>query len=140
MTKLASMLIAASAAVVLLFSLVHLLYTFYGPKLLPRDKELLARMQEVSPVITQKATMWNFWVGFNASHSFGGITFAVVYGYLALVHPAFLFQSSFLQLFGLAMLSAYLLVAQKYWFRAPLQGLLMATLLYATALSIIFLR
>ena len=140
MIKLASMLIAASAAVVMLLCLVHLLYTFYGPKLLPRDKELLSRMQEVSPVITRKTTMWNCWVGFNASHSFGGITFGVVYGYLALVHPAFLFQSSFLLLFGLALLSSYLLLAQKYWFSTPLQGLLLATVLYATALPIIWLR
>lgn len=52
------MLIAASAAIILLLGLIHLLHTFYGPKLLPRDRDLKARMEEVSPVITRETTMW----------------------------------------------------------------------------------
>ena len=48
--------------------LIHLLYTFYGPKLLPGDRDLRARTQEVSPVITRETTMWKAWITFNASH------------------------------------------------------------------------
>ena len=40
MNTIASLLIAASAAIILLLGLIHLLYTFSGPKLLPRDSEL----------------------------------------------------------------------------------------------------
>ena len=134
MTKLPSTLIAVSAAVILLLGLLHLLYTFYGPKFLPRDPELLARMREVSPVITRQTTMWKAWVGFNASHSFGAILFGVVYGYLSLVHAAFLFQSTFLLLFGLALLLGYLFLAKSYWFSIPLRCILLATVLYAAAL------
>jgi hypothetical protein len=134
MTTLPSKLIAVSAAVLLLLGLLHLLYTFYGPKLLPRDPELLARMREVSPVITQQTTMWKAWVGFNASHSFGAILFGVVYGYLSLVHAAFLFRSTFLLLFGLALLVGYVFLAKSYWFSVPLRGILLATVLYAAAL------
>jgi hypothetical protein len=133
-TTLPSMLIAASAAVILLLGLLHLLYTFYGPKLLPRDPELLARMREVSPVITRQTTMWKAWVGFNASHSFGAILFGVVYGYLSLVHAAFLFQSIFLLSLGLALLLGYVFLAKSYWFSIPLRGILLATVLYAAAL------
>lgn len=52
MTSIAPYLIAASAAAILALGLVHLLYTFRGPKLRPRDGALQARMAEVSPVIT----------------------------------------------------------------------------------------
>jgi len=136
MNTIAPSLIAASAAIVLLLGLTHLVYTFYGPKLLPRDRELQMRMQEVSPVITRQTTMWKAWVGFNASHSYGAILFGAVYGYLALLHSAFLFQSTFLLLLGLLLLFGYVFLAKRYWFRVPLAGILLATLLYGLALVI----
>src|SRR5580700_12010980 len=96
-----SVFIAASAAVILLLGLTHLLYTFRGPLLHPRDPELTAKMMTVSPVITPETTMWRAWIGFNATHSFGLILFGLVYGYLALAHRDFLFQSDFLLAVGL---------------------------------------
>jgi hypothetical protein len=136
MNTVPSLLMAASAAIILLLGLIHLLYTFSGPKLLPRDSELQTRMKEVSPVITRQTTMWNGWIGFNASHSYGLILFGVVYGYLALVHTDFLFQSVFLLGFGLIMLSGYVFLARRYFFRTPLQGVLLALLLYGLALIV----
>jgi len=136
MNTLAPSLVAVSAAILLLLGLMHLLYTFYGPKLWPRDQELQTRMQQVSPVITRETTMWKAWVGFNASHSYGLILFGAVYGYLALVHSDFLFQSVFLLSLGLTMLFGYVFLARNYFFRIPLAGVLLATLLYALALII----
>ena len=81
---LAPLLIAASAGIIVVLGLLHLVYTFYGPKFLPRDRDLKTRMQEVSPVITRETTVWKAWVGFNASHSYGAILFGAVYGYLSL--------------------------------------------------------
>lgn len=46
MATLAGSLIAASAAVVLLLGLIHLVYTFHGRRLHPRDAELEARMRD----------------------------------------------------------------------------------------------
>jgi hypothetical protein len=137
MNTIAPLLVAASAAIVLLLGLLHLLYTFSGPKLLPRDRELQARMQEVSPVITRQTTMWKAWVGFNASHSCGLILFGAVYGYLALAHSDFLFQSLFLLSLGLILLLAYVFLARKYFFRIPFRGVLLATFLYGLALILI---
>jgi hypothetical protein len=57
MHTIAPALVAASAAIMLLLGLLHLLYTFYGPQLWPRDAELHTRMQKVSPVITRQTTM-----------------------------------------------------------------------------------
>lgn len=136
MSTIASSLVAASAGVLLLLGLVHLLYTFYGPKLLPRDPELQARMRQVSPVITSQTTMWKTWIGFNASHSLGLILFGVVYGYLALVHSDFLFRSLFLLSLGLIVLLGYSLLAKLYFFRIPLLGVLLATFLYGLALIV----
>jgi hypothetical protein len=64
----ASAFIAASAAVILFLGFLHLLYTFRGPKVQPRDPDLTARMMTVSPVISPETTMWRLWVGFNATH------------------------------------------------------------------------
>jgi hypothetical protein len=125
-----SAFIAASAAVILLLGLVHVLYTFRGPKLHPRDPELTARMMAVSPVISGETTMWRLWVGFNASHSFCLIFFGVLYGYLAIRHSAFLFQSWFLLALGFALLLSYAALAKFYWFTAPFRGIVLAAVLY----------
>lgn len=136
MSKLPPSLIAGSAAIILLLGFIHLLYTFYGAKLLPRDRELHARMQEVSPVITRETTMWKAWVGFNASHSYGAILFGAVYGYLSLAHSAFLFQSTFLLALGLLLLLGYAFLGKRYWFSIPFRCILLATTLYVLALLI----
>jgi hypothetical protein len=91
-------------------------------------------MASVSPVITRETTMWKAWVGFNASHSFGAILFALVYGYMALVHPVFLFESVFLLVVGLAMLSGYAFLGGRYWFRVPFRIILLSLGLYVVAL------
>jgi hypothetical protein len=132
--NLASILMTAGAAIVLLLGSVHLLYTFRGTKLHPRDAALTARMQEVSPALTRQTTMWKAWVGFNASHSAGAMLFGLVYGYLALLHPAFLFQSTFLLALGLVLLAGYAVLAKLYWFKIPFRGVLAAMLLYIAAL------
>jgi hypothetical protein len=136
MISIKSLLVAASAAILLLLGLLHLVYTFYGPKLLPRDRALQARMQEVSPVISRETTMWKAWIGFNASHSYGLILFGAVFGYLALAQGEFLFQSVFLLSLGLATLLGYVFLAKRYFFSIPLMGVLLATILYSLALIV----
>ncbi len=49
-------LITASAAIILTLGLLHLLYTFRGPKLHPREAALETQMKSVSPVITRQTT------------------------------------------------------------------------------------
>jgi hypothetical protein len=125
-----SAFIAASATVILLLGLVHLLYTFRGPKLHPRDPDLTAKMMAVSPVISGETTMWRAWVGFNASHSFCLILFGVLYGYLAIRHSAFLFHSWFLLALGFVLLLGYAALAKLYWFTAAFRGIVLAAVLY----------
>jgi hypothetical protein len=110
-----SAFIAASAAVILFLGLLHLLYTFRGPKLHPRDPDLFARMMTVSPVISRETTMWRVWVGFNATHSFGLVLFGALYGYLAMRHSAFLFLSWFLLALGFTLLLGYAVINRLYF-------------------------
>jgi len=132
--QLASLLLAGSAAVLLALGLIHLLYTFRGSKLQPRDNELLQRMSVVPLVISRETTMWKAWVGFNASHSFGAILFGLIYGQLALVQPRVLLSSPFLLAVGLALLCGYTFLGKRYWFRIPFRGILIALVLYVGAL------
>jgi hypothetical protein len=130
MHTMARVLVAASAAIVALLGALHLFHTFRGPGLLPRDRELHARMQEVSPVITRQTTMWRAWIGFNASHGLGLILFGLVFGYLAAVHGAVLLRSCFLLSAGVIVLAGYVLLARRYFFRVPLRAILLAALLF----------
>lgn len=130
-------MITVSAAIILLLGLVHLLYTFHGRKLHPRDAALEAQMRTVHPALTRQTTMWKAWVGFNASHSFGAILFGLVYGYLALLHSAFLFQSPFLLGLGLLLLAGYVFLGWRYWFSVPFRSIVVATVCYVVALVLL---
>jgi hypothetical protein len=133
---IARALITLCAAVILGLGVIHFIYTFWGPKLLPRDRSLRASMEATSPVISSETTMWKTWIGFNASHALGAILFGLVYGYLALIHPAFLFQSGFLLLVGFAALVSYALLGKAYWFSIPFTGILIALVCFAAGIAV----
>lgn len=120
---LSSILICLSALVITGLGLAHLVYTFRGPKLIPRDLALMESMKAVSPGISTETTMWKAWVGFNASHSMGAILYGLVFGYLALEQPTLLFDSVFLPIVGFAMLVGLLALARNYWFSIPFRGI-----------------
>jgi hypothetical protein len=108
-----------SAGILFALGVLHLVYTFWGPKLTPRDPALRIRMSEVCPVITRETTMWRAWVGFNVSHGMGAILFGLIYGFLAITHSRLLFQSPFLLVVGLGMIGGLLALGKAYWFRVP---------------------
>jgi hypothetical protein len=131
---LASHLIAASAVIVLLFGSMHLLFTFRGTKLHPRDPALKAAMMATHPVITRQTTVWRATLGFNATHSMGLMLFGLIYGYLALAQPVLLWQSGFLLTLGLLTLAAYVVLARLYFFSIPFRGITLATVFYVAGL------
>lgn len=127
-------LMSLSAVVLLTLGVLHLVYTFSGPLLTPRDPALRARMEEVHPVITRQTTMWRAWIGFNASHSMGAILFGLVYGYLASVHIELLMSSPFLLGVGLAMLVGFVILAKLYWFKVPFIGVVVSLAFYVAGI------
>ena len=132
----AKILMALSASIIFSLGVVHLVYTFWGPMLTPRDPALQISMSEISPVITKETTMWRGWVGFNASHSMGLILFGLVFGYLALAHPQVLFQSPFLLVVGLAMLVGLVVLCKVYFFSAPLTGVSVSLACYVASIAL----
>ena len=136
MISLQQTLMTASAAIFLLLGSVHLLYTFRGGRLHPRDAGLMAKMQEVSPNLTRETTMWKAWIGFNASHSFGAMLFGLVYGYMAIAQSQVLFDSQFLTGLGLVFLAGYFFLARAFWFRIPFRGIVLSAALHVAALVV----
>ncbi len=130
-----TILMLASAGIIWFLGLIHLLYTFWGSKLLPRDPELIAAMKAVPMMITNETTVWKAWIGFNASHSMAAILFGLIYGYLAIAHPVVLYSSVYLQLVGLLMLSGLLVLGWLYWFSVPFMGIAVALVCYVAALG-----
>ena len=122
--------IALAAAIVFALGLLHLVFTFRGPRLLPRERELPAQMERSTLVITRETSVWKAWIGFNASHGLGALLFGAVYGHLALVQPAALANSPFLLAVGAVVLLAYVWLARRYWFSVPFRGVVLALLLY----------
>src|SRR5277367_2173763 len=101
-----------SASIIFALGLIHLVYTFWGPNLTPRDPALQISMSQIAPRITKETTMWRGWIGFNASHSMGLILFGLIFGFLALAHAQLLFRSSFLLVVGLAMLGGFIVLCR----------------------------
>ena len=130
-------LIAASAAIVFGLGALHLLLTFRGPKLLPREPGLRAQMEHSTLVLTRETSVWKAWIGFNASHSLGAMLFGAVYGHLALAHPAVLLHSPVLLAIGATLLLAYAWLARRYWFSVPSRGIVLALLLYAAGVIVL---
>jgi hypothetical protein len=123
----------AGALIIGLLGGVHLAYTFFTGKFLPRDSALVDAMKATSPVLTRQTTMWKAWIGFNASHSLGAILFAAVYVLLAARHMEILAQSKALVLVGVATCLGYLWLAQAYWFRVPFTGIAISTACFIAA-------
>ena len=132
----AKILMVLSASINFTFGVVHLLYTFWGPMLTPRDRALQISMTQIAPVITRETTMWRCWVGFNASHSMGLILFGLVFGFLALAHGQLLFQSPFLLIVGLAMLGGLVVLSKIYFFSGPFVGLSISLACYAVSIAL----
>jgi hypothetical protein len=125
-----------SASIIFALGVVHLVYTFWGPKLTPRDPALEISMRQISPVITKETTMWRCWVGFNATHSMALILFGLVFGFLASAHDQLLFRSPFLLVVGLATLGGLAVVCKVYFFSAPLIGVCVSLACYISSIAL----
>ena len=129
-------LMIVCAGIVLLLGTLHLIYTFSGSKLLPRDPEVVTSMQRVGLVITKETTVWRAWIGFNASHSLGAMLFGLVFGYLAAAVPDVLFGSTFLTIVGFGMLASLVVLAKLYWFSVPFTGVTIALVCYVVSIGL----
>ena len=72
-------LIIIGASIFGILGTFHLLYTFFTNKFDAYDPSVNEAMKGTSPILTKETSMWNAWVGFNASHSLGAMLVAGVY-------------------------------------------------------------
>jgi hypothetical protein len=129
----ALLLLILGASIFGVLGTVHLAYTFFTDKLLPRDRTVIDAMKGTSLVLTRQTTLWEAWIGFNASHSLGAMLLAAFYILLALRHPEVLVDSTSFSLLGLVTGAIYLWLAHAYWFKIPFTGIAIATACFAAA-------
>jgi len=126
-------LIIAGASIFGLLGTVHLVYTFFTDKFDPRDAPTKEAMKATSPVLTRRTSVWDAWIGFNASHSLGAMLFAAMYLSLAGAHMPTLQGSPALFWLPVVASGAYLALAKRYWFRTPFIGIAIATTCFGVA-------
>jgi hypothetical protein len=135
----AHVLLLLGASIFGVLGSLHLAYTFSSHKLLPRDRAVIDAMKSTSLVLTRETTVWDAWIGFNASHSLGAIVFAAFYILLGVQHPQVLVQSTSFAILGVATGAAYLWLAHAYWFRVPFLGIAIATACFLGACALLAL-
>jgi hypothetical protein len=131
------LLIIAGASIFGVLGTAHLLFTFFTPKFETRDPSVGEAMRSTSPVLTRETTMWRAWIGFNASHSLGAILLPAVYIPLAIWHLEVIQHSLWFSALPVVVGSSYLALAKKYWFKAPLAGIALATACFLGAFVLI---
>ena len=124
-------LLIAGATIFGMLGSTHLIYTFFTNKFDAIDPAAAKAIRDTSPVLTKETTMWDAWIGFNASHSLGAILVAAFYAPLSIWElsvsrcgfPFFQSQSG----------CRILPLAKRYWFKIPFIGILISTICFGGA-------
>lgn len=122
------------------FAGLHLYLTFFTNKFSSKNEKLMEEMNSSSPVLTNELTMWKSWIGFNASHSSGGIFIGIINFYLALRYFTLLQTDHFFFVFTILTIGFYVWVAKTYWFKTPLVGLLVALACYLISYILVLIN
>ena len=120
-----------------ILGLIHLLFTFTTKKFNAVDKNVTKGMKLTSLVLTNETTMWNAWIGFNASHSLGAMLVTAFYTPLALTNMEIIRENLWFSFLPVIIGISYLILAKKYWFKIPYIGILISTLLFIIATVLI---
>lgn len=120
-------LFLAAALPFLLLGSVHGVLTLRDTRrpiaLSPTDPKLRNAMAESGLLLTRRMNMWLAWIGFNLSHSLGAVLFAVVLLSVGRSEEEFNRQVGLFLPLGVVVSVAYLVLALRYWFRAPALGI-----------------
>ncbi|NOQ78168.1 MAG: hypothetical protein GQ546_02070, partial [Gammaproteobacteria bacterium] len=82
-------------------------------------------------------TMWDAWIGFNASHSLGAILVAAFYIPLAVLDMTVIIEIKWFSILPVIIGFSYLSLAKKYWFKIPFVGVLISTFCFTVAAVLI---
>ena len=135
---LEQILLIIGAAIFGILGVLHLYYTFFTNMFMTRDRKVAEAMKATSPLLTNRTTMWDTWIGFNGSHSLGAIFIAIFYILLATTHMEVIRETKSFVLLAVLIGASYLYLAIKYWFRIPLIGILIATICFVISAILIY--
>lgn len=132
-------LIIIGAAIFGYLGTVHLFFTFFTNKFEARDSSVTNAMKETSPILTKETSVWNAWIGFNASHSLGAMLVAGFYIPLTIGYFDIIQSSVWFSILPVLIGLSYLTLAKKYWFKIPFIAILISTICFITAAILIHL-
>ncbi|MFA6979671.1 MAG: hypothetical protein WC209_10140 [Ignavibacteriaceae bacterium] len=130
-------LIIIGAAIFGYLGIAHLFFTFFTNKFEARDSSVTNAMKGTSPILTNETSVWNAWIGFNASHSIGALLVAGFYIPLAIWYFDVIQTSVWFSLLPVLIGLIYLTLAKKYWFKIPVIAILISTICFITAAILI---
>ena len=130
-------LLIVGATIFGILGTIHLLYTFFSNKFDAFDQTATKAMRDTSPVLTNETTMWDAWVGFNASHSLGAMLVPAFYVPLALTNMEVIRETVWFSILPVVIGLSYLALAKRYWFKIPLIGILISTACFIGAAVLI---
>lgn len=123
-------LFLAGALPYVMLGLLHALYTPTRTEdekgLSPRDRAYRQGMTEQALLLTRRTNLWLSWVGFNFSHSLGAVLFGAAVILAGRSPAAFAANAPFVP-FAVVVSALYLAIGLRYWFRAPVVGISVAT-------------
>lgn len=134
-SSLVCVLMIAGGGIYVLLAGLHAIFTYLDTRnprrLVPADRAVMEAMAGTGVRLARgRTSMWDAWIGFNYSHSFGGI----LLGALAIAAP---FAPQPLPPLAFALFAAfsalYLVVGLRYWFRVPIAGIAIATACFLSA-------
>ncbi|GER78866.1 MAG: hypothetical protein HZC39_13340 [Chloroflexi bacterium] len=135
---LEQILLIIGAAIIGILGTLHLQRLIFTNSFSSHDSRVMDAMKGDSPVLTEETSMWNAWIGFNASHSLGAMIFSASHILLASRHMDVIRDTKVFSLLAVVMGAGYLYLAKKYWFRLPFTGILIATLCFLVSAILIY--
>ena len=85
----------------------------------PRDPSVRQAMERDTILLTRRTSVWLAWVGFNLSHSLGVLILGAVVLLCGRSRASFEAQACVFIPFALLVSVSYLVLAVRYWFKAP---------------------
>ncbi len=137
MAELSRYLFLVGALPFVFLGAAHALATPLTPEdskgLSPRDPEYRRGMVGQTLRLAHRTTLWLAWVGFNLSHSLGAVLFGVVVLLVGRSPAAFAANSFAFVPLAIVVSVAYLAIGLRYWFRAPVVGILISCLCFLSS-------
>ena len=130
---MAQVLLIIGASIFGILGTIHLLYTLFTNKFEAYDSSVTEAMKGTSPILTKETSVWDAWVGFNASHSLGAMLVAAVYIPLSTSYFNIIQQSAWFSFLPVLIGLSYLVLAKKYWFKIPFFGVLVSSICFVAA-------